>query len=99
MRRLVRLLGIGAILVASHAGADIPNDPKLVQPLTVGTERCAARLSSECLSAADHRDLLPGRMVSLLQCSTERPTLSRRRHRARGTEGPRTVSGGCSDRG
>jgi peroxiredoxin len=37
MRLLVRLLGIGAILVASHAGADIPNDPKLVQPLTVGT--------------------------------------------------------------
>ena len=37
MRLFARLLGIGAILVASHARADIPNDPQLVQPLTVGT--------------------------------------------------------------
>ncbi len=37
MRMPARLLGIAATLVATHAWADIPNDPKLVQPLDVGT--------------------------------------------------------------
>lgn len=37
MRMPARVLGIAVTLIAAHALADIPNDPKLVQPLNVGT--------------------------------------------------------------